>query len=68
MLGPVEEAIKYSACSGLFIRWGMNSPFEKEREKVQELLYKVRQQREELCATGQPRWPHIVSEQTLALA
>jgi hypothetical protein len=68
MLGPVEEAIKYSACSGLFIRWGMNSPSVTEREQVQELLYKVRQYRDELCASGQPRWPHIVSGQDLVVA
>jgi hypothetical protein len=60
MLGPVEAAIKYSACSGLFIRWGMCSPFIKEREQVEILLSKVRLQRTELSSSGHPRWPNLI--------
>lgn len=59
MLGPVEAAIKYSACSGLFIRWGMNSPYIEERKEVENLLNKVRLQRLELSNSGHPRWPTL---------
>jgi hypothetical protein len=61
MLGPVEAAIKHSACSGLFIRWGMCSSSTKEREEVEGLLTKVRLQRAELSTSGHLRWPHITS-------
>lgn len=59
MLGPVEAAIKYSACSGLFIRWGMASPSAIERKEVKGLLNKVRSQRIELNNSGHARWPQL---------
>lgn len=60
MLGPVEAAIKYSACSGLFIRYGMCSPYLEERKNVERLLYKIRLQRAELNNSNHPRWPFTV--------
>lgn len=61
MLGPVEAAIKYSACSGLFIRWGMNAPSTEERQVVRKLLDRTRIQRVELNNSNQPRWPFPIS-------